>query len=152
MSDNGGGSPQQVTLSGTKTSHGMSLAARSALSTVQTAAVPSPTGPSNVGTRVVQMVDPLRDNPFQGNGTKRELLVRFWYPASISEGCEPAAYTSQEVWSHVSQLARFPLPEVRKERSACSRFPGRSVAVMWRCSYQKHSARMLELFRKENKS
>ena len=86
---------------------------RSALSTVQTAAVPSPMGPSNVGTRVVQMVDPLRDDPFLGNGTKRELLVRFWYPASITEGCEPAAYTSPAVWSYFSQLAGFPLPEVK---------------------------------------
>jgi predicted dienelactone hydrolase len=113
VSDNGGGSPQQVALSGTKASRGMSLAARSALSTVQTAAVPSPTGPSQVGTRVVQMVDPLRDDPFLGNGTKRELLVRLWYPASTTEGCEPAAYTSPAVWSYFSQLAGFPLPEVR---------------------------------------
>jgi predicted dienelactone hydrolase len=113
VSDNGGGSPQQVALSGTKTSHGMSLAALSALSTTQTAAVPSPTGPSSVGTRVVQMVDPLRDDPFLGNGTKRELLVRFWYPASITEGCDPAAYTSPAVWSYFSELAGFPLPDVR---------------------------------------
>ena len=112
--DNGGGSPQQVALSGSGHSMGMDgYVMRSALSTVQTAAVPSPTGPSQVGTRVVQMVDPLRDDPFLGNGTKRELLVRFWYPASITEGCEPAAYTSPAVWSYFSQLAGFPLPEVR---------------------------------------
>jgi hypothetical protein len=59
------------------------------------------------------MVDPLRDDPFLGNGTKRELLVRFWYPASITEGCDPAAYTSPAVWSYFSELAGFPLPDVR---------------------------------------
>ena len=59
------------------------------------------------------MVDPLRDDPFLRNGTKRELLVRFWYPTSITEGCDPAAYTSPAVWSYFSELAGFPLPDVR---------------------------------------
>jgi len=39
------------------------------------------------------LVDPKRDDPFLANGAKRELLVRFWYPASLDQGCEPAAYT-----------------------------------------------------------
>ena len=112
--DNGGGSPQQVALSGLGHSMGIDGSVmQSALSTTQTAAVPSPTGPSKVGTRVVQMVDPVRADPFLWNGSKRELLVRFWYPASISEGCERAAYTSPAVWSYFSQLVGFSLPEVR---------------------------------------
>jgi dienelactone hydrolase len=112
VNDNGGGSPQQVTLTGNAKS-GMGTAALSALGTIQDAAVPIPTGGSRVGTRLVQMVDSLRDDPFSGNATKRELMVRFWYPAPTGESCQPATYTSSEVWSYFSQLTSLPLPEVR---------------------------------------
>jgi len=114
ISDNGGGSPQQVSLSAkhTKTTP-IGLAVRSALAATRTAAVASPTGPNPVGTRVMDLVDTERDDPFLADGTKRELLVRFWYPASLGQGCEPAEYTSPTVWSYFSQLAAMPLPEVR---------------------------------------
>jgi dienelactone hydrolase len=111
--DNGGGSPQQVVLSGTKTKKGMSPAAQSALSTTQSATAPSPTGPSPVGTQVMHLVDSTRDDPFLANATKRELLVRFWYPTARTQGCESAGYTAPAVWSYFSQLAKIPLPEVR---------------------------------------
>jgi dienelactone hydrolase len=42
----------------------------------------------------------------------RELLVRFWYPASLAEGCKPAEYTSPRVWSYFSELIGVPLPVV----------------------------------------
>jgi YVTN family beta-propeller protein len=114
VSDNGGGSPQQVTLSATKTKTGAgALAVRSAVAAHNTAVVPRPTGPSQVGTHVVHLVDSTRDDPFLAEGTKRELLVRLWYPATASQSCELAAYTSPAVWSYFSELAQFPLPEVR---------------------------------------
>jgi len=56
-------------------------------------AVPSPTGPSKVGTRVVDLVDSTRDDPFLAEGIKRELLVRFWYPTSAGQDCNLADYT-----------------------------------------------------------
>jgi predicted dienelactone hydrolase len=110
VSDNGGGSPQQVPLSGTGISRG-SAEMRSALGAYPTASVPSSTGPNNVGTRVVRLMDATRDDPYLANG-KRELLVRFWYPASLNQGCEPAEYTSPGTWSYFSQLLGMPLPEV----------------------------------------
>jgi dienelactone hydrolase len=114
VSDNGGGSPQKMSLSGTESKTGAgALAVRSAMAAHSTAAVPSLTGPSHVGTRVMDLVDSTRDNPFQADGTKRELLVRFWYPASVTQGCESAEYTAPAVWSYFSQLAGFPLPEVK---------------------------------------
>lgn len=113
VNDNGGGSPQQVTLTGSVVKNSVGPAALSALGTTQDAAVPIPTGGSTVGTRLVQMVDSLRHDPFSGNATKRELMVRFWYPASAGENCHPATYTSPEVWSYFSQLTGVPLPEVR---------------------------------------
>ena len=83
--------------------------------------MPGTTGPSKVGTRVMHIVDSVRDDLFLGNGTKRELLVRFWYPASLSQGCELAEYTSPSVWSYFSQLLALPLPEVKT--NSCSDAP-----------------------------
>lgn len=67
VSDNDGGSPQRAPLSGwgcvvingrcNKTAPLSSLALRSAMAAQSMLAVPSPTGPSKVGTRVVDLVD-----------------------------------------------------------------------------------------------
>jgi dienelactone hydrolase len=100
-----------VSLSGTGVG-GISGSVSSALAANAIAAVPSPTGPSKVGTRVMDLVDSTRDDPFLADGTKRELLVRFWYPASLKQDCIPAEYTSPAVWSYFSQLVGVPLPEV----------------------------------------
>lgn len=75
--------------------------------------VPAPTGPSKVGTLSMRMVDPERSDPYRADGSKRELVVRFWYPASSVQGCKPAAYTSAKVWAYYSQMTGFPLPSVR---------------------------------------
>lgn len=122
VSDNGGGSPQQVPLSASETKTGAgALAVRSAMGAHTMASVPAPTGPMYVGTRMMDLVDSRRDDPFLADGTKRELLMRFWYPASLDQGCDPAEYTSPRVWSYFSQLARFPLPEVRT--NSCQNAP-----------------------------
>jgi len=114
ISDDSAGSPQLVSLSGKGFGHVASNAAvRSAISKNRIATVPIPTGPSKVGTRLMDLLDSTRNDPYLPNGTKRELLVRFWYPAALSQGCRPAEYTSPKVWSHFSRLAGVPLPEVR---------------------------------------
>ena len=114
ISDDSAGSPQLVSLSGKGFGHVASNAAvRSAISKNRIATVPIPTGPSKVGTRLMDLLDSTRNDPYLANGTKRELLVRFWYPAALSQGCRPAEYTSPKVWSHFSRLAGVPLPEVR---------------------------------------
>ena len=122
ISDNGGGSPQQVPLSGkgctyyrghcTTALDLRSPALQSALRANSAAALPRPSGSSPVGTRVMDLADSTRDDPFLADGTKRELLVRFWYPADLSRGCSPAEYTSPRVWSYFSKLSALPLPEV----------------------------------------
>jgi len=122
VSDNGGGSPQQVPLSGSGcvivkkrciTAPSSSPAVQSALAANRTAAVPGPTGPSPVGTRVMDFVDSTRDDPYLADGTKRELLLRFWYPASLSQGCNRARYNPPQAWKNVSELLGTPVPEVR---------------------------------------
>ena len=60
----------------------------------------------------MRLVDTTRNDPFLENGTKRELMVRFWYPALPIQACKPAEYTSPAVWSYFSQLIGLPLPAV----------------------------------------
>jgi predicted dienelactone hydrolase len=88
-------------------------AVHAAVATEQTVAAPAPTGPNSVGTRVVHFVDATRADPFAGNGSKRELMVRFWYPTGVTSDCKPAEYTSPAVWSYFSELMGVPLPEVK---------------------------------------
>ncbi len=113
ISDDSAGSPQQVSLSGGVSPASLAGSVSSALATNTIAASPSPTGPSDVGTRVVDLVDSTREDPFLADGTMRELLVRFWYPATLKQDCKPAEYTSPTVWSYFSQLVGVPLPEVK---------------------------------------
>jgi len=86
---------------------------RAAMATFGTAAAPLPAGPHRVGTHVMRLVDATRDDPFLDNGTKRELMVRFWYPAFLGRvACKPADYTPRAVWNYFSQLMGLPLPAV----------------------------------------
>ena len=39
--------------------------------------------------------------------------MRFWYPASIDQGCQPAEYTSAGVWNYFSDVTKLPLPQVK---------------------------------------
>jgi dienelactone hydrolase len=120
IADSSSDSPQQVALSGTgfmictqqikQTLN--SAPARTAIATFGTVNVPAPTGPDRVGTRVMRLVDSSREDPFMENGTRRELLVRFWYPAVLNQACSTAEYTPHQVWSYFSQLMRLPLPAV----------------------------------------
>jgi predicted dienelactone hydrolase len=111
VTDSSSDSPQQVRLQG-KGSTAVTAAMQATLASSPTASVPRPTGPSAVGTRVVRLVDLLRTDPYTHNATMRELLVRFWYPASLNQGCVPAEYTSPHVWSYFSELVGVHLPEV----------------------------------------
>lgn len=125
ISDDGGGSPQQVSLSGVGCIYNQrhkcigadeglgQVTARSALAANQITSVPGPTGISRVGTRVMRLVDNTRDDPYVDNRAKRELLVRFWYPASLTAECKPADYASPKVWSYFSELVGVPAPEVK---------------------------------------
>src|SRR4029077_11806838 len=90
----------------------VSPAQRSALAAANTITTPTPGGLSDVGTRIVQLVDSSRRDTFASNVHARELMVRFWYPASLVQGCRPAEYTSPRVWSYFSQLIGVRLPTV----------------------------------------
>jgi predicted dienelactone hydrolase len=109
ISDSSADSPQQVILTGRGTFSRLPVAAVAANSAP---AAPLPTGPSPIGTRVMDLRDTTRSDPFLANGAARELLVRFWYPASADQSCRPADYASPQVWSDFSRLLGVPLPHV----------------------------------------
>lgn len=111
ISDSSSDSPQEISLTGKGVrERAPDLASAIALNKVRT--VPRPTGSSAVGTRVLRLVDSTREDPFLANGTKRELLVRLWYPAEDGESCTRAEYAPAQVWRYFSQLLELPLPQV----------------------------------------
>jgi len=120
IGDSSTDSPQTVSLSGTGIQHcsaqiKQTLSAKTtqlALTTFGTATSPTPSGNHSVGTREMLLVDSKRQDPFLENGTKRQLMVRFWYPAKLDAACKPAEYTPPIVWSYFSQLMHMPLPAV----------------------------------------
>jgi predicted dienelactone hydrolase len=110
ISDNSSDSPQKIHLSGAKGPVPKDM--RAALSTRTSVALPPPSGSRLVGTREMRLVDASRLDPFRSDGSKRELLVRFWYPASAASGCAAAPYTSPQVWSYLGSLVGVAPPNV----------------------------------------
>jgi dienelactone hydrolase len=119
VDDSDPGSPQTVLLTGRGFTKRFALTAgaRRALVSQTSVRTPTPTGSQPVGTREMDLVDALRPDPYLANGTKRELLVRFWYPASPGQNCEVARYASPAVWNRFSRLFGAPLPKV--ETNSC---------------------------------
>jgi dienelactone hydrolase len=117
IADNDTTSPQQILLSGRGCSRAFPCiggnAIQAAVAKNQLAAVPSPTGPYRIGTRVMDLIDATRSDPYLANGAKRELLVRFWYPAVLTQDCKPAQYTSPDVWNYMARLVRVSPPRVK---------------------------------------
>jgi len=113
IADNSPDSPQSVGLAGVGYTRDAANrpAVRAALASTTVTPVPAPTGPDLVGTRTFHLIDRTRQDPFLGSGA-RELLVRFWYPAALTQPCKKADYTSPRVWSYFSQLLGLRLPEV----------------------------------------
>jgi predicted dienelactone hydrolase len=111
VADNSPDTAQQLRLTGiNKASVGAALHA--ALRDQSVVAVPRPAGNSQVGTRLMHWVDDSRIDPYRADGTKRELMVRFWYPTAGNAACTPADYTSAGVLSQLSQLLHTTLPQI----------------------------------------
>lgn len=117
VTDNATGSPQQIALSGrgchTVVNCVSAPSFKTALAANPMTSVPAPTGGNQVGTRVMELRDSNRVDPYLANGTKRELQVRFWYPAHWDAACKPAEYTSPGVWNYLAQLEKVPAPQVK---------------------------------------
>jgi len=76
------------------------------------AVVPAPSGQSKVGSLSVRLIDSARPDPFFKNGAKRELMVRFWYPAVATRNCGHAEYSSPKVRAYLSEVSGIAFPVV----------------------------------------
>jgi len=111
IADNSPDSPQQLSLAGIDRAS-IAAALHAALIDKSVVAVPQPTGNSQVGTQLLHWVDDSRVDPYRADGSKRELMVRFWYPTPGNTACTPADYTSAGVLSQFSQLLHTTLPQI----------------------------------------
>jgi predicted dienelactone hydrolase len=111
IADNSPDSPQQLSLTGINRAT-IAAALQVALRDQSVVAVPRPTGNSQVGTQLLHWIDDSRVDPYRSDGTKRELMVRFWYPTPGNAACTPADYTSAGVLSQFSQLLHVTLPQI----------------------------------------
>jgi hypothetical protein len=112
VTDSSSDSPQQVALAGIVQRARLANAdqARADLGFINPVAVPAPTGGNSVGTRVLDLVDSTRRDPYAPAGATRELSIRVWYPVSthFSQNCRMAEYTSPKVWEYFAQLVGVP--------------------------------------------
>ena len=113
LTDNSADSPQEVVLQGRVLSYrppGTAGGAKADLAFSNSAAVPAPTGQSIVGTRVLELLDSSRKDPYDATRNSRELAVRLWYPVSAhsNEPCKAADYASPKVWEYFGQLLGVP--------------------------------------------
>jgi pimeloyl-ACP methyl ester carboxylesterase len=117
LNDNSTDSPQHVTLQGIVRRYRLPATVTGVQADwafTNSAAVPVPTGQSVVGTRVLELVDSSRKDPYVATRNSRELSVRLWYPVSAhsNQPCKPADYASPKVWQYFGQLlgvATFPV-------------------------------------------
>jgi len=114
INDSSSDSPQQVPLSGTGCIRCIPVAAvERALEARKKLMTPTPTGADRVGTRTIDLTDPARRDPYRNDVAQRELLVRFWYPTSVSSACKPARYAETAVWNYLTEILGRPLPDIR---------------------------------------
>jgi len=112
ITDSSVDSPQQLNLTGTAPTAAVSASVRKALATQDAVATPVPTGRQPVGTRLESLADANYLDPYLPNGSTRELMVRFWFPATQTGSCTRAAYASPEVWSYFGTQLGVALPQV----------------------------------------
>jgi pimeloyl-ACP methyl ester carboxylesterase len=112
VTDSSSDSPQLVKLSGVVQRPRLTHAdqARADLGLTNSLTVPAPTGGNVVGSRVFDLVDSGRKDPYTPNAGARELSVRVWYPVSarFSQDCKMAEYASPKVWKYFAQLVGVP--------------------------------------------
>ncbi|HEX9707848.1 MAG TPA: alpha/beta fold hydrolase, partial [Steroidobacteraceae bacterium] len=113
ITDSDVGSPQRVALSGTSFGYGERASLIASAAQFERLRAPTPAGSQMIGTRVLQSTDSTRTDPLLADGSKRELALRFWYPAAAAAGCRPAPYTSPAVWNYLGRLAGVKLPAIR---------------------------------------
>jgi pimeloyl-ACP methyl ester carboxylesterase len=113
INDSSTDSPQKINLAGNAQASVPALVHR-ALANQATLVAPRPTGDMTIGTRSLHLIDSRRANPYSGDGSRRELMVRFWYPMAGADAgpCIRADYTAPQTWGYFGALLGVTLPQV----------------------------------------
>jgi predicted dienelactone hydrolase len=75
--------------------------------------LPAPDGPHQVGTMDIHLVDGSRaENMTEDPEDVRELMVRAWYPATVSGSAEPVPFLRESEPVHSIFSRGFPVPEI----------------------------------------
>ena len=114
FADSSADTPQQISLQGLVYKFRPPGNAKAELAVTNSAAVPPPTGQSVVGTRVLELRDSARSDPYAATALTRDVAIRLWYPVSThsNQVCKTAEYTSPAVWNYFAHLlgvAAFPV-------------------------------------------
>jgi dienelactone hydrolase len=114
IADSSKDSPQKINLAGNGQASVPALVHVALARQTAALVAPSPTGVSGVGTREIYLLDSRRANPYVASETRRELMVRLWYPMAggTSAACTPADYTSPQTWEYFGTLLGTTLPQV----------------------------------------
>jgi len=114
IADSSKDSPQKINLAGNGQASVPALVHVALARQAAALVAPPPTGASTVGTREMHLLDSQRANPYVASETRRELMVRFWYPLAAGAGaaCTPANYTSPQTWEYFGTLLGVTLPQV----------------------------------------
>lgn len=67
--------------------------------------LPEPTGPHEVGTLTMHLIDHGRDDPWEEGDGPRQVMMSIWYPASHEPGTEHTPYLSRGVASFYDQAS-----------------------------------------------
>ncbi|MEV6298965.1 hydrolase [Actinoplanes sp. NPDC051861] len=93
--------------------------------------LPPPSGPADVGTVTMHLVDRSRPDPWVATERVRELMVQIWYPARSVHGRERAAWVSPGVAARINPPdSGFELPDTHGYVGAPPA-PGRHPVILY---------------------
>lgn len=102
----------------------------------QPVSVPAPEGGRRVGTFYIHLMDAMRTDPYLQDGTKRELMLRVWYPSAAGTLCRPAEYAPWRVWAYQAHLTGLSLPSIRSTSCLDAPVePGKHPAILFSHGY-----------------
>jgi predicted dienelactone hydrolase len=70
--------------------------------------LPKPTGPYQIGTVALHLVDPSRIDPFVPGHRPREIMVQLWYPSRAVRGFPAAPWLDPAAVPHLEQTLGIP--------------------------------------------
>jgi len=83
--------------------------------------LPPPTGPDQVGTESLHLIDPNRRDPLVPSRPLRELMISLWYPATDTADYPTAPWMPPGAGAHFLTGLGIPADAVTRARSSSNR-------------------------------